>query len=99
DVAPDEKVVCIASSDAFALGVLSSRIHAAWALAAGSRLGIGNDPTYNNSFCFDAFPFPDHLPELRVVIADLGERLDEHRKEALARDERVTMTGMYNVVE
>lgn len=29
----------------------------------------------------------------------LAERLDAHRKAALARDERVTMTGMYNVVE
>lgn len=29
----------------------------------------------------------------------MAERLDRHRKDALARDERVTMTGMYNVVE
>jgi hypothetical protein len=36
---------------------------------------------------------------LRTKIADVAERLDEHRKAALARDERVTMTGMYNVVE
>jgi hypothetical protein len=29
----------------------------------------------------------------------VAERFDAHRKAALARDERVTMTGMYNVVE
>ena len=29
----------------------------------------------------------------------MAERLDRHRKAALTRDERVTMTGMYNVVE
>jgi hypothetical protein len=29
----------------------------------------------------------------------VAEKLDQHRKGALARDERVTMTGMYNVVE
>ncbi|HEX6038332.1 hypothetical protein [Longimicrobium sp.] len=29
----------------------------------------------------------------------MAERLDQHRKDAIARDERVTMTGMYNVVE
>ena len=28
----------------FHLGVLSSQVHVAWALAAGSRLGVGNDP-------------------------------------------------------
>ena len=36
---------------------------------------------------------------LRARIADVAERLDAHRKAALARDERVTMTGMYNVME
>jgi hypothetical protein len=35
----------------------------------------------------------------QTKIADLAEHLDQHRKDALARDERVTMTGMYNVVE
>jgi len=29
----------------------------------------------------------------------VAEALDQHRKDAIARDERVTMTGMYNVVE
>ena len=29
----------------------------------------------------------------------MAEKLDQHRKDAIARDERVTMTGMYNVVE
>jgi hypothetical protein len=48
--------------------------------------------------CFDPFPFPDPPPELRARIADLAERLDQHRKDAIARDERVTMTGIYNVV-
>ena len=40
-VAPDETMVVIAHSDAFVLGVLASSIHEVWALAAGSRLGIG----------------------------------------------------------
>jgi len=98
-IAPDEKLVCIAVEEPYILGVLSSRVHVDWAQAAGARLGIGNDPTYNNSLCFDPFPFPDPPPELRQRIADVAERLDRHRKEALERDERVTMTGMYNVVE
>ena len=73
--------------------------HANWANQAGTRLGVGNDLTYNNPRCFDAFPFPDPLPDLRSSIGVLAERLDQHRKDAIARDERVTMTGMYNVVE
>jgi hypothetical protein len=99
DVAPDEKLVLVASADAAILGYLSSNIHRSWALTAGTRLGVGNDPTYNNSLCFDPFPFPDAPKHLRDRIAVLAETLDQHRKDALARDERVTMTGMYNVVE
>lgn len=99
EVAPDEKLVVVASQDAVVLGVLSSIIQEVWALAAGGRLGVGNDPSYNNSRCFDPFPFPDPPKALRARIADVAERLDAHRKAALERDERVTMTGMYNVVE
>lgn len=98
-IAPDDTVVVITLASRFALGVLSSGIHTTWAVRAGSRLGVGNDPRYNNPRCFDPFPFPDPPHDLRTRIAALAERLDTHRKDALARDERVTMTGMYNVVE
>lgn len=98
-VAPDNMLTCIACEDAFSLGILSSRFHVEWALATGGRLGVGNDPRYNKKLCFDSFPFPTPATDLRTRIAALAERLDTHRKDALARDERVTMTGMYNVVE
>ncbi|HEX8452079.1 MAG TPA: DNA methyltransferase [Longimicrobium sp.] len=96
---PDNKLVCIGLESAFYLGVVSGSIHVTWVLAAGGRLGVGNDPVYVKTTCFDAFPFPDPAPDLRAKIGEVAERLDEHRKGALARDERVTMTGMYNVVE
>ena len=99
EIAPDNMLTVIASDDASVHGVLSSQIHVSWALAAGGRLGVGNDPRYNKTVCFDPFPFPDPPPPLRSQIANVAERLDAHRKSALARDERVTMTGMYNVVE
>lgn len=98
-IAPDDTVIVIAIDEQTLLGVLSSSIHLIWAEVAGSRLGVGNDPRYNKSRCFDPFPFPDPPPDLRARIGDVAERLDAHRKEALARDERVTMTGMYNVLE
>ena len=97
EIAPDHMAVCIACADGFSLGVLSSGFHVTWARGAGGTLE--DRPRYNKSVCFDPFPFPDPSPELRAQIADVAERLDTHRKDALARDERVTMTGMYNVVE
>jgi SAM-dependent methyltransferase len=54
-VIPDHMVVAVASDDAFHLGVLSSHIHVVWALRAGGWLGIGNDPRYSKSRCFDPF--------------------------------------------
>jgi hypothetical protein len=98
-VAPDNMLVCIAIPGGWHLGVLSSMTHAAWAMAAGGRLGVGNDPRYNKSLCFDSFPFPDPTSEIGNRISAVALRLDEFRKNAIARDERVTMTGMYNVVE
>jgi hypothetical protein len=93
----NHKIVLIALEDGFSLGVLSSAIHVIWALAAGAKLE--DRPVYPKTTCFDPFPFPDPPNELREEIGRVAERLDQHRKEAIARDERVTMTGMYNVVE
>lgn len=96
---PDHMLVCIASADAYHLGVLSSRVHVAWALAAGGRLGVGNDPRYNNTVCFAPFPFPDPTPEQKARIRELGERLDAHRKARQGLHPELTLTGMYNVLE
>lgn len=96
-VAPDNKLWVIASADPFVLGVLSSKHHLIWALRAGARLE--DRPVYVGPRCFDAFPFPNASRQLHDQIAELAEQLDGHRAAALARDARVTMTGMYNVLE
>ena len=98
-VLPDNKLVNIGSSDAFVLGVLSSRIHVAWALAAGGRLGVGNDPVYVKTRCFEPFPFPDASEPHRGRIRFLGEQLDAHRKGRQEAYPNLTLTEMYNVLE
>lgn len=99
-ILPDNMLIAIASDDAFHLGVLSSKVHVIWALAAGGRLGMGNDPRYNKSRCFEPFPFPA-LEEgaLKQRIRELGERLDAHRKRQQALHPDLTLTGLYNVLE
>lgn len=99
DTVPDGSIITIASDDPFVLGVLSSRIHVAWALAAGGRRGVGNDPCYSNGVTFGPFPFPNAGADVREVVGDIAERIDLHRMDALARDEKATMTGIYNVIE
>jgi hypothetical protein len=99
----DDALICIASTDAFHLGVLSSHLHSNWALSTGSHLGVGNDPRYIKSRCFETFPFPDVdtglTPELRSSIASLAEQIDAHRKRQQAAHPSLTLTGMYNVLE
>jgi len=99
DVAPDNMLVCIANEDAYGLGVLSSHIHTTWAPRAGGWLGVGNDPRYNKTRCFDPFPFPAASDEQKAHIRTLGERLDAFRKERLAAHKALTMTKLYNVLE
>ncbi|MDH5829562.1 class I SAM-dependent DNA methyltransferase [Luteimonas sp. M1R5S18] len=59
ELLPDQKVRVIADDKGETLGVLSSIVHDRWASAAGARMGVGNDLVYNNTTCFDPFPFPD----------------------------------------
>ena len=98
DIVPDNKLVCIASDDAYILGILSSRIHVEWTLAVGGRHGIGNDPVYVKTQCFDTFPFPTPSPEQRERIADIAEKIDAHRKERQSQHPELTLSKMYGVL-
>ena len=97
-ILPDNKLINIALDDAYFLGVLSSRIHVTWALATGSRLGVGNDPVYVKTACFETFPFPDATEAQQATIRALAEQLDAHRKDRLAAHASLTMTALYNVL-
>jgi hypothetical protein len=101
-VLPDNKLIAIALDDALQHGVLSSQIHVDWSLAAGSWLGVGNDPVYVKSRCFETFPFPSEgtglTPALAERIRTLAEAIDAHRKARQAASELVTLTGLYNVL-
>ena len=90
-------VVVIGSPDAFHLGVLSSRAHLVWALAAGGTLE--DRPRYNKTRCFDPFPFPAATEAQQGEIRKLAEQLDAHRKRQQAQHPGLTLTDLYNVVE
>lgn len=98
-VLPDHMIVSIAIDDASILATLSSRHHVAWATASGGWLGIGNDPRYSKSRCFDPFPFPAPPEDLKARLSALGEELDATRKRVQAEHPDLTLTGLYNVLE
>jgi len=104
DLRADSTTVILALEKGEFLSLVSSRVHIIWALASGAQLGVGNDPRYTKSNCFDAFPFPacvtdDSNSNLTARLSDLGERLDAFRKERLDAHDFLTMTGLYNVLE
>jgi hypothetical protein len=94
---PDNMLNSFALDDAFHLGVLSSRIHVVYALAAGGTLE--DRPRYNKSRCFDPFPFPACDPAAQERIRQVSEELDAHRKRVQAHHPGLTLTGIYNVLE
>jgi hypothetical protein len=94
----DNMLICIADQNAFSLGILSSSVHVSWAIAAGGRQGVGDDPRYNKSLCFDRFPFPDCTQGEQDRIAAIAEELDLVRKERLRLHPELTLTRLYNVL-
>lgn len=97
EILPDDKLIAIAVVDDNYLGILSSRVHIAWALATGATLE--DRPVYNKNTCFETFPFPNASAEQQEKIRDLAERLDAHRKHQQAQHPDLTLTNMYNVLE
>jgi hypothetical protein len=101
DVLPDQKIRVVAHSDPLILGVLSSRVHLVWTDATGSMLE--DRPVYNNSKCFEPFPFPSldttMTAEAKRRVSSLAEQLDVFRKRQQVQYPGLTMTGMYNVME
>ncbi len=98
-VLPDKKLIVIASDSDTIFGVLTSYIHECWTLALGGRHGVGNDPYYNPTLCFQTFPFPKGLtPNLKpeqytnphaADIAAAAKRLNELRENWLNPQEWV----------
>ena len=58
---PDTATVAIARADDATFGILHSRFHELWSLRMCTWLGVGNDPRYTPTTCFETFPFPAGL--------------------------------------
>lgn len=95
NVVPEHPLIAIGLDDALFFGVLSSRIHTAFALAVGGTLE--DRPRYNKSRCFDPFPFPDCTEKQKDKIRKLAEELDAHRKR-VQQKHGLGLTDIYNVL-
>jgi type II restriction/modification system DNA methylase subunit YeeA len=109
DVIPDTRVYAFTRDDDYFFGVLHSRVHEAWTLATCSWHGVGNDPTYNNTTCFETFPFP-WPPGSEPKDSPLVEAIAEAARELVAKRDawlnppgaslddlkKRTLTNLYN---
>lgn len=98
DTLPDNKLICMAASDAWVLGILSSSVHEAWYLANAGMLGVYDQPAvYVKTTSFDPFALPEIDEIRRSTITELAEELDGTRKRILAEVPELTLTGLYNL--
>jgi len=88
--------VSIGLDDAFALAVLSSRVHVAWSLASGGTLE--DRPRYNKVRTFDPFPFPDATAGQIDNLRCLGEELSKTREIVAGEHSDLTLTRLYNLI-
>lgn len=58
---PDDGIGITARADDTTFGILHSRFHELWSLRMCTWLGVGNDPRYTPTTCFETFPFPEGL--------------------------------------
>ena len=72
-VLPDQATLVTARADDTTFGVLHSRFHEIWSLRMCTWLGVGNDPRYTPTTCFETFPFPAGL-----TPADTAHQRVEH---------------------
>ncbi len=100
---PDSATIAFARDDDYFFGVLHSRAHEVWSLRMGTWLGVGNDPRYTPTTCFETFPFPCPTDAQREEIAAAAKELDERRRAWLNPDgaseadlKKRTLTNLYN---
>ena len=87
----DQTALAFADETDQHFGVLSSEVHAVWAMDRGATLR--RDLRYSLSDCFETFPQPDLPP----AVGDAGGALDAHRR-ALMLDRQEGLTKTYNRV-
>ncbi|HYE60704.1 MAG TPA: DNA methyltransferase [Phycisphaerales bacterium] len=85
-VLPDSRLFVFARSDDYFFGNMHSAVHELWSLQMVGWHGVGNDPTYNNTKCFETFPLPWPPGKEPVndacykVIAAAAKELDAQRE-------------------
>lgn len=94
---PSNSTAVIAVDDDYAMGVLSSRAHGAWARFRSSSMKA--DLRYTPSTAFETYPWPsDPSPRAREAVADAARAMVAER-ERIAATDALGLTTIYNRVD
>lgn len=94
---PSNLTYVLAFDDDYAMGVLSSSAHGAWAWSRSSTLK--GDLRYTPSSAFETFPWPDPVEDnQREHIGKLSHDIIE-RRQAICAGEEFGLTKLYNLVD
>jgi len=93
---PSNLTNVFAFEDDYAMGILSSSVHLAWAKGESSTLRV--DPRYTPTSAFETFPWPEPSPQQRETIAGLARRTYARRSEICA-ERQIGLTTLYNQVD
>ena len=109
NVLPDHQLIVFTREDDYFFGVLHSRAHEVWSLRMGTWLGVGNEPRYTPTTCFETFPLPwapgtEPVDDPRVIeIGAAAKELDDRRRAWLDPEgaaeadlKKRTLTNLYN---
>jgi hypothetical protein len=93
----NNSTVVFAFEDDYAMGILTSRAHTAWAWTRGSTLK--GDLRYTPTSVFGTFPWPCPITaEQRELVADASRKLLARRTE-ICIAENIGLTKLYNLVD
>ncbi len=94
---PSDKALVFAFDDDYAMGVLTSWAHLAWAWARSSTLKA--DLNYTPTTAFETFPWPHPATdEQRERVAEASRQVIARRQEICAK-EGFGLTRLYNLVD
>jgi len=93
---PSNSTGVIALDDDYAMGVLCSRAHGAWAWSRSSSLETRL--RYTPSTAFETFPWPTPTKDRRAAVAAASRSLLQRREE-ISRDNQIGLTELYNQVD
>jgi hypothetical protein len=92
-----DATAAFAFEDDYAMGILASSVHGAWAWAQGST--IKGDLRYTSTSVFMTFPWPDPVSDNQRKRIGEASRDILKRRETICAEEKFGLTALYNSIE